>query len=787
MDLLDLSNRFSMRALRASLLRVTLLALVCALVSAERATAQPNVQGQWRTLTTLMPINPIHVALMKNGKVLLVAGSGNLPSETNFQGAVWDPVSGAMTTHSVGWDMFCNDMVNLWDGRVLINGGNLGYDPFLGLARSSIYDPITGTYTDIADMAHGRWYPTLTTLGDGRVITYSGLTETGDTNETVEIYTPGAGWSPEYPSGWTPPLYPRLSLLPNGTIFYSGPSPQSRFFNPSTKAWTGVVASTNHGGSRLYGSSVLLPLSPSDGYKPRVLITGGGSPATATTELIDLSVPNPKWQPGPPMSQPRIEMNATMLPNGNVLMLGGSLIDEDAATASLNADLYNPKTNTFSSAGANAFPRLYHSVSLLLPDATVALFGGNPSRGVVEPHIEIYTPSYLLNADGSARTRPTISSVPSGPVYYGQSFQVGTADAASISSVVLARLGTPTHSFDNEQRLIELTYTAGSGALTVTAPPHGNIAPPGYYMLFVLNGDGVPSVAQFVQILPLTPYQRPTAAILPPVADVSMPAGGNAFFGGFGIDAGGISGYSWQFPGATPSTASVSTPGNIVYPSPGIYVASLAVTNTAGLTSQLPATRIVTVTDFSVTAGPATQNVMPGGSASYGVGVTPLLGFTGTVTFSVTGLPTGATASFVPASVTTSGATLLNIVTTAAAPFGSYPLTITATSGGISHSTSITLVVGRCVDTITLSYAAPTLNIGIKVGTMSPATWATWLVLNGTPYQLWSVPLPVVVPAAPFNVPITPFPSSGVVAVISTLTPTSGAMCWDVKTVNTSP
>ena len=140
-----------------------------------------------------------------------------------------------------------------------------------------------------------------------------------------------------------------------------------------------------------------------------------------------------------------------------------------------------------------------------------------------------------------------------------------------------------------------------------------------------------------------------------------------------------------------------------------------------------------------------------------------------------------------PASVTTSGATFLNIVTTAAAPFGSYPLTITATSGGISHTTSSTLVVGRCVDTITLSYAAPTLNIGIKVGTMSPATWATWLVLNGTPYQLWSVPLPVVVPAAPFNVPITPFPSSGIVAVISTLTPTSGAMCWDVKTVNTSP
>src|SRR5262245_30429579 len=188
---MDLSNHSSTRASHGWWAAL-LVAIACVLVP-QHAVAQPNVQGQWRTLTTLMPINPIHVALMKNGKVLLVAGSGNLPTETNFQGAVWDPISGAITTHSVGWDMFCNDMVNLWDGTVLINGGNLGYDPFLGLARSSIYDPITGTYTDIPDMAHGRWYPTVITLGDGRVMTYSGLTETNDTNEPVEVYRPGVG------------------------------------------------------------------------------------------------------------------------------------------------------------------------------------------------------------------------------------------------------------------------------------------------------------------------------------------------------------------------------------------------------------------------------------------------------------------------------------------------------------------------------------------------------------------------------------------------------------------
>src|SRR5205809_2608570 len=125
------------------------------------------------------------------------------------------------------------------------------------------------------------------------------------------------------------------------------------------------------------------------------MIFGGGNPATNTTETLDLSMSPLQWKTGPPMSQPRIEMNATILPNGKVLATGGSLNDEDAATASLNADLYDPATNTFSPAGANAFPRLYHSNALLLPDATVLLTGGNPMRGSYEAHFEIYAPAYL--------------------------------------------------------------------------------------------------------------------------------------------------------------------------------------------------------------------------------------------------------------------------------------------------------------------------------------------------------------------------------------------------------
>jgi hypothetical protein len=240
-------------------------------------------------------------------------------------------------------------------------------------------------------------------------------------------------------------------------------------------------------------------LTPGNNYDPKVIIMGGGNPATDTTEIIDMGASTPAWQYGPNMSEARIDMNAVILPNGEVLALGGSADDEDASTASLNADLYDPMSNTFTSAGANAYPRLYHSVALLLPNATVWLAGGNPSFGVYQQEMEIYQPAYLFNPDGTMATQPTITSAPSS-ISYGNTFSVTTPNAASISSVVLVRNGTVTHAFGMDQREVGLSFTAGSGTLTVTAPPNGEIAPPGYYMLFLVNNAGVPSVADFVQV-----------------------------------------------------------------------------------------------------------------------------------------------------------------------------------------------------------------------------------------------------------------------------------------------
>ena len=475
--------------------------------------AQADQIGQWNTLPASMPINPVHVAMLRNGKVLVVSGSGNVAGNTNYQAGVFDPATGQVTTQPVAWDMFCNGMAILPDGRPLISGGTLQYDPFHGEFHAAVYNPATNLFSNVQSMAVGRWYPTSTVMGDGREMLFSGLDVNGGTTPAVQFFAPATGWSSPVNAPWIPPLYPRMSLLPNGSVFYSGPGASSALFDPAAQTWALNVAQTNYGGYRGYGTTVLLPLTPANNFVPKVMILGGSNPSTASTEIIDMSQLVPAWSFGPNMSQPRIEMNATILPSGKVLALGGSLNDEDNNTASLNADLYDPVSNTFSSAGANSFPRLYHSVSLLLPDATVWIAGGNPTRGFFQSQMEIYQPAYLFTRDGQGHiipaTRPTIKTAPTNAIY-GSTFVVNTPDANSISSISLIRAGADTHAFDMDQRMVGLSFTnQGNGTLRVNAPANGNLAPPGYYMMFLVNSSGVPSLAKWVQMRPQGTFQLP--------------------------------------------------------------------------------------------------------------------------------------------------------------------------------------------------------------------------------------------------------------------------------------
>ena len=712
------------RPTHATLCFAALLLGLVGLWSAPPSNAQANVQGTWQTLPITSPINPVHAALMHNGKILIVSGSGNYPPQTDFNANVFDPVAVSLSpTQSLTWDMFCNGMVVLPDGRPFIMGGNLQYDPFHGWKRTAAYDPATGKFIDMEDMAHGRWYPTSTVLGDGRVMVFSGLDENGGTNTQVEVYKVGVGFGAPHSAPWTPPLYPRMHLLTNGKVFYSGSTTQSRTFDPSNNTWSGVIATTNYGGDRTYGSSVLLPLTPANAYKPRVMIFGGGNPSTATTEIIDMSAATPAWVTGPPMSQPRIEMNATLLPNGKVLAVGGSLNDEDTNTASLQADLYDSNNNTMGSAGANAVPRLYHSVSLLLPDATVWIAGGNPQRGTFEPSMEIYTPPYLFNPDGSAATRPAITSLSNNVIGYGGTFTVNTPDAANIASVVLMRNGSVTHAFDMDQRMVGLSFTAGAGSLTVTGPPNGNIAQPGYYMLFILNNAGVPSVAPFVQISTAPTDVPPTGAITNPATDTSITPGSNITFTASGTaPSGSIASYSWSIRGASPATSSAQNP-TITFSTPGIYTAVLTVTDSAAITDPSPETRTITVSNDPA---PTVTSVAPPTGIQ---GQTALA-----VTVTGTNFLANPTCSF-GVGIDINSCTFVNSTTIAAnldilanSALGSRDVTITNSDGQIA-----TLPAGFSV-TGGVALPAPTLNNVIPNSEFQGATNVT-VTLTGTNFQ----------------------------------------------------
>jgi hypothetical protein len=684
---------------RAICLVMTLVALLSlASAAPPPAEAQLNVTGQWSTLPYLVPINPIHVALLHNGKVLIVAGSENNQNNTVYKAAVWTPAAGSFSQQTTPWDLFCNGMSFLPDGRVIMTGGNLQYDPFFGPPWTTLFDPATEQFYRVEDMAKGRWYPTNTPLNDGGTMVFGGLDEHGNTNTTVEMYDVGGGWSGPYPSAFTPGWYPRLHLLGNGKVFMSGPNPLSHTFDPTTGTWSSDGSMTNYGNDRLYGSSVLLPLSIDDGYAPKVVIFGGNTNgATATVEQIDLSVWPEVWVNKPPMSVPRVTMNAVLLPSGKILTLGGSTTFNDPASAHLNAETYDPVSSTWTPSGSGAYARLYHSSALLLPDATVWVAGSNPNRDTWEPHMEIYKPPYLFTSSGALATRPTIGTIPS-VVGYGQTFTVNTTNASSISQVILMRPGSNTHAFDVEQRLIRMQFTKSSGRLSVVAPTSQGAAPPGYYMLFIINASGVPSVAKFIRLMPNPTNQPPAAAITNPSASVTIQAGQSVTFAGSASDPdGSVALQSWVFPGGTPGKSSSLTPGAVTFATPGTYTVSLTAVDNEGMNDPSPPTVTVTV-NGTAALGAAITSPANGAAVSGTVTVTMaasnaqgsptqfVLKLDSATTLSNQSIPSGSTATYVwnTAGVTPGSHTLNLTVTDGAGRTATAAVSVTVAGAGTS-------------------------------------------------------------------------------------------------------
>jgi hypothetical protein len=450
------------------------------------------IRGRWGPLIT-SPVVGIHVHLLPTGKVLFWGRAG--------VAQLWDPTnqSAGFAPAAAPYTLFCAGHTFLPDGRLYVVGGHsVGTR---GIPNTVLYDTTTGAWTMAGPMAQGRYYPTTTVLANGEVLAISGTDELQNHVTTPEVGN-GTTWrrltSASLDIGQ--PYYPAMFLAPNGKVFLAGFPQTTRYLDVSgTGTWTTVgdrvVA------DRTMGSAVM--------YAPgKILYAGGGDPPTSSAEVIDLNQASPSWRSVPGMAFARRQLNATILADGQVLVTHGTSGPgfNNVATPVRAAELWNPATESWSTMAEESRPRMYHSTALLLPSGRVLVSGSGEGGGVDLANsdftAQLFTPPYLFKADGTLAARPSISSAPS-RISYGGSFSVESPDAGSVVRGTLVRLSSVTHAFNQSQLIYPLTFTAaGPTTLTGAGPTGATLAPPGPYMLFLVNQAGVPSTAKMVSVGP---------------------------------------------------------------------------------------------------------------------------------------------------------------------------------------------------------------------------------------------------------------------------------------------
>ena len=461
----------------------------------------PEDIGRWERLNDLTELMVVHGAMLHTGKVLMFSGEleGNLP-HLSF---VWDPLTNEQTViePEMEDDIFCSGHTQLADGRILVNGGD-----WPDRNHTNVFDPVTETWDKKADMAIGRWYPTTLTLADGRVITFSGWDTSFQIVDKHEVWDPKTEQWSFLPSSAdrTFQIYPSMHLLPNGKIVYTGTrwnggqgwgGATTAVLDMTTNTWQ--IIGPHIIGDRSEGHSVLLPeLEP--GAEPwRIMVVGGnaGGNQQETAEIIDMSDANPAWAMTASMTHGRNNANGAILADGKIAMVTG--IDGfkwgDRVDA-FETEVFDPVSETWKVMDAMEVPGQYHSVGLLLPDGRVLKTGGHDGPGVNIHDMEVYLPPYMF------QPRPVIDSAPA-EMGWGQQFTVNTPESGEIIRVALIKLGQITHHTNPDQRYLALGFEeTGAGELTVTAPAHGNLAPPGYYYLSVVNECDVPSESVIIHV-----------------------------------------------------------------------------------------------------------------------------------------------------------------------------------------------------------------------------------------------------------------------------------------------
>lgn len=680
-----------------------------------RCEAQANVQGQWTSVQT-WPTRAVHTTVLPDGRVFFVSYYTE-----SLQPHIWDPASNTFSpTAASSYALFCAGHTLMADGRIFIAGGHIA--DYTGYPHVAIYNPSSNSITLTPDMNEGRWYPTTTVLGNGDV-----LVVTGDVNANTnpdplpQVYHPATNsWRNLTTAQLAQPLYPVMFVAPNGKVFNAGPNQQTRFLDTSgTGTWT-LGPKLNLALSRTYGPGVMYEAG-------KILMVGGGDPPTATSEIIDLNAATPVWTKTGSMHFARRQHNAVVLPDGKVFVSGGSsAAGFDTSTSPVApTEMWDPATGQFTVMASIAEYRGYHSTAILLPDGRVLSAGGN----VGGPNAQIFSPPYLFNG-----ARPTISSAPTS-VGYGQSVFIGTPNATGIAKVSFIRLGSTTHTFDQSTRYMHLNLAQATNGLNVTMPASGNIAPPGYYMLFILNSSGVPSVASIMKIAAGAATTGGLKGIVTnssgaPLLGAAVTAGSST--------AQSASDGSWTMQNVNAGTVTVTASLG------GYSSASESATVTAGSN-----TTAGTLALAPVNPGTVTGQVVNGGGAGISGATVIAAGLTvntdASGNYTLANLPAGSTTISASASGFANGSTTVTVAagTTTAAP----AITLSSSSGTITGTVKSSS--GAAISGAT---------VGFGGGTTTTSATGTYTLAN--------------VPAGPVQLAAS---ASGFQSVTQNITVTGGA------------
>jgi hypothetical protein len=487
-----------------------------------------NSIGRWSSVID-WPVTVAHASLMPDGTLVTfpwrktspwgepIAGlgyaAGGMTGQPKTMVDIWNP---STDTHSSTWqtqtDMFGAGHDLLEDGRLFVSGGSATGPDWYGIKNNHVLG--NGIWSAVSSMSVPRWYPSVTTLGSGEVLVSGGVTslETGGayiTTNTTEIWNPKTDqWrNLSTAVGTGIPLYPRMQVAPDGTVFMTGPATTlSRLNTTGTGAWTNLGKRDNI--NRVYGSSVLYD-------EGKVLEVGGSNPqdpdidlreGNNTAKVIDLRTGQARDTGA--MQFGRRNQNATVLPDQTVLVNGGNTIMNGDGRMQKESELWNPGNETFRLLASESIGRPYHSVSLLLSDARVFSAGGYDRAPFPNADLnyhpsyknaQIFSPPYLYGPDGKLAIRPEILEAPS-KLGYDQAFTVRVNRPDEISKACLIRLGSVTHAFNFGQRFVKLEVQNVAGTLEMHSPKNANLAPPGFYYLFVLDQNGVPSIAKTVRL-----------------------------------------------------------------------------------------------------------------------------------------------------------------------------------------------------------------------------------------------------------------------------------------------